>query len=120
MARMADNLDQYFDRTMTETYNCLDHVREVWRELKGEDLLGRLPKLHGAFRHRSISIVGARTFRRLTQPESPCIVLMQKPKERPHIGVYYKRSVMHLGAAGVEYQPLAIATRDYKQVRFYV
>jgi hypothetical protein len=112
-------LDQFFFRTSTPTYNCFDHAREVWMYLTGENLLDRLPKLRGRFTDRDIALSGARSFTRLEGPVSPCIVLMQRPLEAPHIGVFVDGAVIHLWAKGVEYQPLPTASRAFTKVRFY-
>ena len=113
------SLDQFFDRVMTPRYNCMDHAREVWAYLTGEDLHDRLPKLQGAFKDRKVSVAGVKTFEYLKEPFSPCIVLMQRPRDTPHVGVFYEGRVMQLGADGVEYTPLRDASRGFQQVRFY-
>jgi hypothetical protein len=113
------NLDQFFHRRITPTYKCLDHSHEVWAELTGEDLRTRISGVHTSVTDRSISLVGAKSFVPLDKPISPCIVLMQRRFENPHVGIFYKGSIMHLGASGVEYQPVRVASRDYTSVRYY-
>lgn len=113
------NLNQFFDRVMSATYNCMDHAREVWRELTGEDIADRLPKLQGRFSERRITLAGARTFEYMPKPISPCIVLMQRPKDTPHVGIFYNGRVLQLTAAGVENYPFKHASRAFKSTRCY-
>jgi len=113
------NLNQFFTRTMTDEYNCLDLARDVWRELTGEDIADRLPKLQGRFSDRRITLGGARTFQRLQTPVSPCICLMQRPGDQLHVGIYYNRRVIQLTDTGVTNFPHAVATRHHPKVRWY-
>lgn len=104
---MIVSVDPYFARTFhRETYNCLHFARDVWRDATGEDLDTRL---HGL----------RRRLKRIERPTDPCLVLMQRPNSQPHVGIFIRRSVLHITELGVEFQPVDVASRGFKTVRYY-
>lgn len=116
---MIKSIDQFFNRTRTKTYNCLDFVREVWLAMTGEDITDRLVRLQGAFSERKATHTGMKGFTRLETPVSPCFVVMQCRGFEPHVGIYLDRRIFHLGGRGVEYQPLEVARVYFRQIRYY-
>ena len=114
------SIDPLLDRVSTREYNCWDFVVEAWLHITGDDLSPRMPELHGTFDRRKISVQGARQFKRLAAPESPCLAFMERPRDEPHIGVYYLGRILHLPSNSMpEYQTLRVAMRAFKTVRWY-
>jgi hypothetical protein len=114
-------IDPFLNRVPTKNYNCLDFVREVWLALFGTDVKERLDNLcagvHAA--DGRIRLSGVRGFEQLKTPVSPCFVVMQRNKVTPHIGIYLNGRLLHLRDNGVEYRPLNVARRYFKQIGFY-
>ena len=114
------NLDQFYNRTYNrQTYNCAHFVAEVWLYLTGSDISIILRGFLLPPKDRYVRANLRRQFKRLTKPVSPCIVLMQRPKTVPHVGLFYKGRVFQLHERGVEFQPLDVASRGFKKVGFY-
>lgn len=116
---MLDSVDKYLDRVRHKGYNCWDFTCEVWLELTGEDIRERLPKLVGDFRTRRVTIGGIRGVERLDKPIDPCIVVMQRLRMVPHVGVYLRGRLLHLPNSGAEFRPLDVAKRCYQKVTYY-
>lgn len=100
-------------------FDCLHLTRMVWKDATGEDLGERLDGLMGARGKRRLRAAHPRAFRRLEAPVSPCLVLMQRPRSLPHVGVYLRGKVLHIQETGVEFVPVDIASRGFKTVKFY-
>lgn len=103
----------YVDRT----YTCLHFANDVWRQETGFELNAEL----FAYLNGGAANVGMRkSFERLSEPVSPCIVVF-KPKGdgETHIGVYLRGRVLHLLRQGVQFQPIDIAAVGFKSFRFY-
>lgn len=103
------------------SYNCWDLTREVWLRLTGKDLGS--PELF----HYTASEFGEVVetwqdvrYREIKQPVSPCIVLMQRPRHMPHVGVFYNGRVLHIRRAGAQYQPIEVAALGFMTVRYYL
>lgn len=111
--------DEFLDRVPRSGYNCLDFVREVWLAATGTDIAGAFPRLTGPFKDRRACLSGRKKFKRLLEPSKLCLVFMQRPFTKPHIGVWIDGRVLHLKESGVEFQPLAIACGYYKIISFY-
>jgi hypothetical protein len=114
------SIDHLLNRVSTPEYNCWNFAVEAWLYLTGEDLRERMPGLQGRFTQRRISLKGARMFSRLEAPTSPCIALMERPRQEPHIGVFYLGRILHLPTNQMpEYQTPRIAMRAFKTIRWY-
>jgi hypothetical protein len=113
-----DLLTKRFD---LRQYNCWDLVREVWLRLTGLDL--GTPELthHSRFEYEDVveAWEGVR-YTAIEKPQSPCIVLMQRPRHIPHVGVYYEGRVIHIRRAGPQYQPIEVASLGFTTVRYYL
>lgn len=108
--------DLYRRRFDLTTYNCWDLVREVWLRLTGQDL-GSLDPRRG--KQLAVAWAGTR-FTQLPGPKEPCIVLMQRDRLMPHVGVLTRGGVLHIkGAGGVQHQPLCIASLGFQTVGFF-
>lgn len=120
----AVDTDEFLTRTYSEgTYNCMHFAAELWLALTGVDIQDRLNEvLHGPLAGR---VIGRRThdvFRPLDEPQEPCLVLMQHTRRVPHVGVYLRERVMHLGdrRTGVQLMPLCVATLGFSRVRLII
>jgi hypothetical protein len=114
------SIDCFLDRSYNaQTYNCLHFSREVWLALTGRDIGAALQGLLGRVSERGISRGTVAAFARLASPMSPCIVLLQRPRTSPHMGVYLRGKVLHITQQGVEFLPVDLAMRGFKSVRFY-
>lgn len=94
------DIDQFLDRKFdSRRYNCGHFVAEVWQHFTGENiynLFGEFTKVRNADRLR----------KRIEEPESPCLVLIQVPREIPHAGIYYQEKILHILETGVRFDPI--------------
>lgn len=106
--------DKYLGRQFSlDAYNCWDFVREVWKDLRSQDLLEVLD-------WSRFSIQQAQgEFTLLQSPVDPCIVLLQGVSALPHVGVFYSGYVLHLRPTGALYESLELARIGFHTVRFY-
>lgn len=112
--------DGFLKRTYdAQHYNCLDFLRDVWLTVTGEDLAFALPTEFRGLGKRRLDKVDIRRFRKLRRPETPCIVVLTRPRQDPHVGMYWGGRMLHLGTGGVEFLPLSLAVRGFKKIRFY-
>jgi hypothetical protein len=113
-------LDKYLSKRFNyRTYNCYDFVREVWLELTGTDLGAQTPTESGIQVYTEKALQVANTLVSLPSPEDPCIVLLQRARIEPHIGVYTGGKVLHLTKSGAYYMALSQITPGYPTVSFY-
>lgn len=115
-------LDEFLLRQFNlRTYNCWDLVREVWLRLTDQDL-GSPELLHYTAMEFSdvVDTWQDVRYREIPSPQSPCIVLMQRPRHMPHVGVFYKNRVIHIRRAGVQYQPIEVASLGFTTVKWYL
>lgn len=114
------SLDSFFDRRYNrQTYNCAHFVCDVWRSLTGRDIGTELEGFLKPPKERWTDPALRRKFRKLEKPESPCLVVMQRLRSVPHVGVYVRGKVIHLHESGVEFLPLEVATRGFNKLGFY-
>ncbi|MBN46211.1 MAG: hypothetical protein CMH23_07025 [Methylophaga sp.] len=114
------SIDQFYNRVYNrQTYNCAHFVAEVWAHITGRDITHILKGFLLPPKDRYVRAELRRQFEKLTEPKSPCIVLMQRPKTVPHVGLFYNGKVFQIHERGVEFQPLDVATRGFKKVGFY-
>lgn len=113
-------IDEFFFRKYDRSnYNCAHLVAEAWLKITGLDISERLAGFLKPVRARSVGMSLRHSFIRLQAPESPCVVLMNRPGAVAHVGVYYRGKVLHIHASGTEYVPLDVARRGFTTVRFY-
>lgn len=116
--------DLLLKRFDIRTYNCWDLTREVWLRLTGQDL-GSPEVLHYT-RDEFSDVVDAwegTRYREVFDPIDYCIVLMLRARTMPHVGVYLgrrERRVIHIRRAGVQVQPIEVASLGFTSVRYYV
>jgi hypothetical protein len=106
-------IDPYLARVYDPlTYDCWAMFREAWLELTGVDVgprPGTLAATMAVWRH----------FRPLAVPISPAAVLMRQRGSVAHVGLFWRRRVLHIGPAGGRYDRLHDATLGFDQVGFY-
>lgn len=114
------SIDPFFSRVYNaDTYNCAHFASELWQALTGEDIAWKLGGLLSPFDQRTVRPRMFRDFTRLAQPESPCLVIMVRPRTPSHVGVYYEGRVAHITGIGVHYQPVDVASMCFQVVRYY-
>lgn len=117
---MTLSIDQYLRKSFDEkSYNCWDMARDVWRDLKGQELQPCRPAPFTREAYWVATTQRQCEFRELASPESPCLVLMQRAMDIPHIGVFIDGNVLHLRRQGAIYQPLAMARFGFPVVLYY-
>jgi hypothetical protein len=116
------SIDPLLSRIPRDGYNCLDFVTEAWDHLIGDSgVMASLTALNEGIHAEDGKVVlsAVRGFQRLSQPASPCFVVMQRSKTQPHIGIYYNGRVLHMKETGVEYQPIQVVRRYFTKIGFY-
>lgn len=114
------SIDAFFHRSYNrETYNCAHFVCDVWESVTGERIDHRIDGLLKPSSSRHADFGLRRRFRKLVQPESPCIVLMHRKGNAPHVGIFVRGKVMHIHELGVEFQPVDVASRGFNKIGFY-
>lgn len=114
------SIDKYLGMTFDlRHFNCFDLVRDLWCELKGVDLGKQTPYELDV---EALSIRADEIKMRLhelKEPRDPCIVLMQRGRIAPHVGVFYKGRVLHINIRGAEYGELHHVTACWPKVSYY-
>lgn len=114
------NIDKYLGKTFNyRHYNCYHFVRDVWLELTGVDLGEQAPETLSVESYTEKALQVANTLQRLDRPTDPSIVLLQRSRIEPHIGVYVGGKVLHLTRTGAYYMSLNQVTPGYPTVSFY-
>lgn len=114
------NADLYMDRRFNlVNNNCWHLVKDVWLELTGVDLEDFTPQTPTKTSCWVATTEAQSRFRELSEPESPCIVLMQRAIDIPHIGVYIDGKLLHLRPTGTIWQPLEIARIGFPVLLYY-
>ncbi|RZS80659.1 hypothetical protein EV675_3271 [Pigmentiphaga kullae] len=106
-------LVQRYDRRLN---NCLHFAALAWERLTGD---------RGLVSVREDDIAGMRGVMRryllIKGPTAvPSIVLLDTLSGEPHIGVCYRRRLLHLTEAGASFFPFDLAASTYRNPRFYV
>jgi hypothetical protein len=114
--------DLLLKRFDIRAYNCWDLTREVWLRLTGQDL--GCPELiyYNNLEYNDVVEAWQDTrYRELSGPKSPCIVLMMRPRMMTHVGVMLPdKRVIHIRRAGVQVQPVEVASLGFTSVRYYI
>ena len=109
-------LDEFLDKQFDfNSYTCADFVVEVWRFLTGEDLTECKDEF--TLRTQRMNLLSRRE--KLDEPVEPCLVLISRENETPHVGVYYDAKLIHLNSLiGVRRHKLEDLPKGYV-VDFY-
>lgn len=116
-------VDDYLSRRFDlKRYNCWHLVREVWADMTGTDLGDLTPasRLAGALRDAADDAADGPGFQRLERAESPCIVLLRRRRDMPHVGALIRGRLLHITCQGVRYQDIADVADQFETVEFYV
>ena len=117
---MTARVDDFLTRRRGPDYNCLDLTCEVWRSETGEDISEILGSdLTQIGRHLGVRNSGARRFRKIASPISPCLVVMHGQRGAFHIGVFLRGRVLHLRSDTPEWMEVEVASRGHKRTAFY-
>jgi hypothetical protein len=87
--------------------------------MTGVDITERLTGLVGAFVERRPTLSGVKAFKRLPGPINPCLVVMQRFRFVPHVGIFLHGRILHLTNRGVQFQPLVVARQYFISVKYY-
>lgn len=117
---MIESVDKYLSRQYDiKRYNCLHFARDVWLDHTGVDITEHLQNVFHPDQRTDLR-KSLRAFERITEPVDPCLVMMHRPRLAPHVGVYLRGKVLHIWERGVEFLPVALASRGFESVRFYL
>lgn len=117
---MISSVDQYLARQYDErNYNCLHFTRDVWLDHTGVDITEHLQNVFTPGRRTGFK-KSLSAFERIDAPVDPCLVMMHRPRVAPHIGVFLRGKVLHIWERGVEFLPVALASRGFDSVRYYL
>lgn len=113
------SIDCFHGRVYSDRrYTCYHFAREVWLHLTGVDLAQRVAGLFGSVPLAKLQRAHVRAFAPLPGPVSPCLVVMQRHRAVPHVGVYVDGRVLHLTRQGVEFQPIHVAGCGFTRIRY--
>lgn len=100
------SVDNYLPRRFDmQSYNCWHMTVDAWKDLTGQELTSRQ--------------LG--NFTELPAPRSPCIALMQRANEVPHVGVFYQGRILHLhpSMGGCFHIP-SVASIGFTTLKYYL
>lgn len=110
------SIDEFYGRKYDHvSYNCYHFSCDVWLYLTNRDLAKSVDE--GIYQ-TGITRKHFRSFTELEKPVSPCLVIMQNPRQTPHMGVYYNGRILHFTEYGTEWQPPEIAGRMHRKLRY--
>jgi len=114
------SIDIYLDRVYNRsTYNCGHFVADVWQDLTGQAIHEAVAGIAQPVGKGRAVLTQLRTFKRIREPVSPCIVMLNPPRGLPHIGIYLRGRILHITETGVGFDHIEVASVGFKQVRFY-
>jgi len=101
-------------------YNCFHLAAEVWADLTGQDLIKAYgDAIRDGLEARRLNRQLVSGLREIPKPQDPCIVVLQNPRETPHIGVYLRGRVLHIREhQGVRFEPIFFAQFGFKTTRY--
>lgn len=112
--------DTYLGKCYSHTYTCWDFACEVWTALTGKSLpIGHVDVSRPSAELHALAKQYAPAMSRLEAPRSPCVVLLQRKRINPHVGIYYQGKVLHLNPSGAVYESLHSVCARYTEVSYY-
>ena len=116
------NLDIFFCKVYhKKNYNCAHFVAEVWKYLTGEDISYKLNCFFEPEASRKFKLSDGKNFKRVNPSNDTfSIALMQRAGHTPHVGIFINGRILHIHENGVECQPVDVASRGFKRVRYYI
>lgn len=115
--------DDYMPRRFDmRTSNCWHLVRDVWRDMTGVDLGDLTPAQTDscALDDAVWEAAEGPRFVRIEQPRQPCIVLMRRRSEMPHVGVFMRWRLLHMTPKGVLNPWWSDVEREWDSLEYYV
>jgi len=115
--------DAYLGRQFDlKRFNCWHLVREVWRDATGVDLGDLTPHEtdRGSLDAAAAGAAGGPLFERLARPQQPCVVLMRRRREMPHVGVLMRWRVLHLTPQGARNTWLSDLALEWDSLEYYM
>lgn len=102
--------------------NCWHFVRDVWRDLTGDDIgepelatcaPGEFDEIIDAWRMRFVEC---------DQPKgrTSAIALFLRRGHVPHVGVWFQGRVLHFKRTGVQYDTLRVASAGFPAIKYYL
>lgn len=114
------SIDPLFGREYDiDNYNCVHFLCDAWLHVTGQDLEKRMGAFLAAVSNMKAERQTMREFKRLKQPDEPCIVFFKSRHQSSHVGLFLRHKVLHLSRDGVQFQPLHVVASSFEQVRFY-
>lgn len=101
-------------------YNCAHFVCDVWKDLKGESIAEVMRGFLCGRTSRAAILSDLKKVSLLEKPTDLCLVFFQGIRGKNHVGVWFKKKVLHIEPGGVKYQPLEVVSIGFKKVRFFV
>jgi hypothetical protein len=117
---MNVRIDEFLSRRFTTRYTCWDFVREVWQKMTATDIGDRTPPVFQEMILNAAVELAMPDFEELPAPSDPCIVLFERDRMEPHIGVYLKRRVLHLRRTGAAFEELRFARMGFTRARYFI
>lgn len=114
-------VDDFLDRMpIPERYNCFDFAREVRLAHDGLDLVVYFPWLGQRFDHRHVQGSHMRRIQRSAFAIDGSFCVYQRPRSQPHIGIWWKKKVLHLPESGAIYEAQENILRRYPYVSYFL
>lgn len=116
------SVDKYLEKkhNMT-TYNCWDFIREIWMDIKEQDIGFRTPDNVTRKEMKEKFAREEKQFKKLSEPVDPCIVLFKRRMILPHVGIYVRGKVLHLPEHSYgKFEPLGIVSLGFLETGFYL
>jgi hypothetical protein len=122
MIRQVHSDDYLTRRFDMRSSNCWHLVRDVWRDITGVDLGDLTPPKpdHHSLDEAAWAASEGPGFVRLERPRQPCIVLMRRRSEIPHVGVLMRWRVLHITPRGVRNPWLSDVEREWDSLDYYL
>lgn len=114
-----DYLARHFD---LRTSNCWHLVRDVWLEMTGTDLGDLTPAQTdlASLDDAVWAAIEGPQFLPIQRPANPCIVLMRRRGEMPHVGVLIKWRLLHATQKGVRNTWWSDAAREFDSLEYFL
>lgn len=97
-------IDRWLHKRRSKSYDCAAFAAEV--------LNVPVSCLQGTLCARS-------GWQAVRVPTDGALALLRPLIGPPHVGIYIKGGVLHLGPRVALFQPLTVIKRDYQKIRFY-
>lgn len=107
-------LDREYDR---QSYNCLHYAGDCWLHLTGDDRLSKVRE--SSLAEQGLISVFRGMVRTVQATVAPSIALMETLDGQLHIGICWRRRLLHINEDGCQFLPVEALSAIYKNLRFY-